>query len=175
MSTQAAVGGDLVERAIHRHDAALRGFLRWKMGLAEDEVQDAVQETYEHLLRYRRSEWAELPRALVMRIATNVVIDRARHSASRQFQQHLLIDDLELESAEPTPERRVLAQQDIALVRQAILDMPQRCQQVFLLSRVKGLNYQQIAEQLSISVKAVEKHVSRALALCRRRVGEERR
>lgn len=173
VSTETTDGQDLVERAIRRHDAALRAFLRWKMGLAEDEVHDAVQETYEHLLRYRRSTWEELPRALVMRIAANVVIDRSRHDAARQARQHLSIDALELESAEPTPERRVLAQQDIALVREAILAMPRRCQEVFLLSRIKGRNYLQIADELGISVKAVEKHISHALALCRQRVGRE--
>lgn len=174
MSTGASKQGDLVERAIHRHDAALRAFLRWKLGASEDEVKDAAQETYEHLLRYRQSEWEELPRALIMRIAANIVIDRVRHNASRHTQQHMSFEDLDLESTEPTPERRALAAGDIALVRQAILDLPGRCREVFLLSRIKGLNYQQIADQLSISVKAVEKHISRALAICRRRVGEGR-
>jgi RNA polymerase sigma-70 factor (ECF subfamily) len=175
VSVDVARQDDLVERAIHRYDAALRGFLRWKMGVDEDEVQDALQETYENLLRYRQSEWEDLPRALVMRIAANVVIDRARHRASRHSRQHISVDDFDLESSEATPERRVLAQEDIALVRSAIVDMPERCQEVFILSRIKGMNYQQIADHLSISVKAVEKHISRALTLCRQRVGESRR
>jgi RNA polymerase sigma-70 factor (ECF subfamily) len=166
---------DLVERAIRRYGAAVRGFLRWKMGADDDEVQDALQETYERLLRYRQSEWEELPRALVMRIAGSVFIDRARHRASCHTRLHVSVDDLDLESGEVTPERRVLAEESIALVREAIRDMPGRCQEVFVLSRIKNMSYQEIADQLSISVKAVEKNISRALALCRRRVGEVRR
>jgi len=162
--------GDLIERAIQRHDAALRSFLRWKMGGSEDEVKDALQDTYERLLRYRESEWDELPRALVMRIAAHVVIDRARHLASCASHQHLSVNGLDPESADPTPERRALAQEDIALVREAIRSMPRRCQEVFVLSRIKGMSYQQIADELSISIKAVEKHISRALTLCRQRV-----
>jgi RNA polymerase sigma-70 factor (ECF subfamily) len=175
VSAETARPDDLVERAIHRYGAAVRGFLRWKMGVEEDEVQDALQETYERLLRYRQSEWEELPRALVMRIAASVVIDRARHQASCHARLHVPVDDLDLESGEATPERRALAQEDIALVRDAIRDMPGRCQEVFVLSRLKGMSYQQIADQLAISVKAVEKNISRALTLCRRRVGEPRR
>jgi len=174
VNAEAARPDDLVERAIHRYDAAVRGFLRWKMGVDEDEVQDALQETYEHLLRYRQSEWEELPRALVMRIAANVVIDRARHRASCHTRQHVSVEDFELESGEATPERRLLAQEGIALIREAIRDMPERCQEVFVLSRIKGMSYQQIADQLSISVKAVEKNISRGLVLCRHRVGESR-
>ncbi|VFR27367.1 Sigma factor, ECF subfamily [plant metagenome] len=174
MSTDVATRKDLVERAIQRHDAALRSFLRWKIGVNEDEVKDALQDTYERLLRYRDSEWDELPRALVLRIATNVVIDRARHHAAGIPYHYLSVEEHELESSEPTPERRALAKEDVELVRTAIRDMPRRCQEVFVLSRIKGMSYQQIADQLSISVKAVEKHISRALSLCRQRVGEYR-
>lgn len=166
---------NLVERAIRRNDASLRAFLRWKMGVNDDEVKDALQETYERLLHYRESEWEELPRALLMRIAANVVIDRARHRASRHSWQHLSMDDIELESDEATPERLILLQEDVALVRDAIRDMPERCQEVFVLSRIKGMNYQQIADELSISVKAVEKHISRALTLCRKRVEDSQK
>lgn len=175
LSAEPARQEDLIERAIHRYDAALRGFLRWKMGVDEDEVQDAVQETYEHLLRYRKSEWDELPRALIMRIAANVVTDRGRRNTARYSRQHVTMDGLDLESSEGSPERHVLAREEIALVRAAIRDMPERCQEVFLLSRIKGMSYPQIAHQLSISVKAVEKHISRALTLCRQKVGEPRR
>lgn len=166
---------DLVERAIHRYGSAVRGFLRWKMGADDDEVQDALQETYERLLRYRQSEWEELPRALVMRIAASVFIDRARHRVSCRARLHVSVDDLDLESGEVTPERRILAAESVALIREAIRNMPGRCQEVFVLSRIKHMSYQEIADQLSISVKAVEKNISRALTLCRRRVGEVRR
>ena len=174
VSAEIARSDDLVERAIHRYDAAVRGFLRWKMGVNEDEVQDALQETYERLLRYRQSDWEELPRALVMRIAGSVVIDRARHRASRHASLHVSMDDVDLECGTGTPERRALAEEGLALIREAIRDMPERCQEVFVLSRIKGMSYQQIADRLSISVKAVEKNISRALTLCRHRVGEPR-
>lgn len=174
VNAESARREDLVERAIRRYDASLRGFLRWKMGVDDDEVKDALQETYERLLHYRESEWEELPRSLLMRIAANVVIDRARHRASRHPWQHLSMDDIDLESADATPERQALAQENIRLVQEAIGDMPERCQEVFVLSRIKGMSYQQIADELSISIKAVEKHVSRGLALCRKRVEASR-
>jgi len=160
----------IVERAIGRHDAALRSFFRWRMAPEED-VEDLVQETYERLLRYRDSEWSELPRALLMRIAANALADRGRHGAARGQGRHVQLDGLDLESGDATPERRVIAQEEISLLRAAIRDMPERCQEVFLLSRVKGMTYPQIAYQLQISVKAVEKHIGRALNICRRHVG----
>ncbi|MEN8157470.1 MAG: RNA polymerase sigma-70 factor [Bacteroidota bacterium] len=41
--------------------------------------------------------------------------------------------------------------------------LPVKCREVFLLSRMKGLKNREIANQLNISLKAVEKHISRAI------------
>lgn len=41
--------------------------------------------------------------------------------------------------------------------------MPERCKEVFLLSRHDNLKNREIAEKLKISIKTVEKHISSAL------------
>lgn len=41
--------------------------------------------------------------------------------------------------------------------------LPPQCQKVFILSRMYGLKNREIAEQLNISIKTVEKHISKAL------------
>lgn len=50
---------------------------------------------------------------------------------------------------------------------QAIATLPPRTQEVFLLSRERGLRYSEIAEQLGVTVKAVEANMSRALRILR--------
>lgn len=42
--------------------------------------------------------------------------------------------------------------------------LPDKCQEVFVLSRINGLKNKEIANFLNISLKAVEKHMSRALS-----------
>jgi RNA polymerase sigma-70 factor (ECF subfamily) len=48
-------------------------------------------------------------------------------------------------------------------VRAAILALPPRCRAVYLMNRMDGLSYSEIARRCGISAKAVEKHMSRAL------------
>ena len=48
-----------------------------------------------------------------------------------------------------------------------IARLPEKCREVFLLSRNHGLSYAQIALQLGISERTVEKHISKALRLLR--------
>lgn len=41
--------------------------------------------------------------------------------------------------------------------------LPEQCKRVFILSRFDGLKNKEIAEQLDISIKTVEKHISKAI------------
>ncbi len=49
------------------------------------------------------------------------------------------------------------------LLEEAIEKLPKKCKKVFLLSKKQGYKYKEIASQLNISEKAVEKHISRAI------------
>jgi RNA polymerase sigma-70 factor, ECF subfamily len=49
----------------------------------------------------------------------------------------------------------------------AIEKLPEQCRLVFKLSRFEELRYQEIADQLEISVKTVENHMGKALKLMR--------
>ena len=54
----------------------------------------------------------------------------------------------------------------------AINELPEKCREVFLLSREKELKYQEIATHLGISVKTVETQMSKALQHLRNRLSE---
>ena len=57
-----------------------------------------------------------------------------------------------------------------AALKQAVGALPERCREVFELSRVHGLRYAEIASTLGISVKGVEAQMGRALRELRRRL-----
>ena len=48
-------------------------------------------------------------------------------------------------------------------INAAIDNLPERCRLVFVLSRFEEMSYQQIADQLGISIKTVENQISKAL------------
>jgi RNA polymerase sigma-70 factor (ECF subfamily) len=52
----------------------------------------------------------------------------------------------------------------------ALQELPPVCQTVFSLSRLKGLTNREISEQLNVSIKAVEKHIGKALKHLRLRL-----
>jgi RNA polymerase sigma-70 factor, ECF subfamily len=55
-------------------------------------------------------------------------------------------------------------------IKSAIDELPEKCREVFLLSRYENLKYQQIADKLQISIKTVEAQMSKALQHMRTRL-----
>lgn len=54
-----------------------------------------------------------------------------------------------------------------AIINAEIDKLPDKCKEVFMLSRYEELKYAEIAERLDISVKTVEAHMSKALKMLR--------
>jgi RNA polymerase sigma-70 factor (ECF subfamily) len=108
---------------------------------------------------------------MLYRIAINVANDLGRYQVTRREADRRSLEDVELICELPSAEREIQARQDVELLYQAIAELPPKCQQVFLLSRVRKMTYPEIARHCGISLKAVEKHISRALAICAQKVG----
>jgi RNA polymerase sigma-70 factor (ECF subfamily) len=53
------------------------------------------------------------------------------------------------------------------LLQEYIEKLPEKCRQIFIMSRQQGLKNQEIADQLEISVRTVESQIYHALKLIR--------
>jgi RNA polymerase sigma-70 factor (ECF subfamily) len=159
-----------IQEIIRRHHGALIKFLRRRLAIADD-AEDVAQETYIRMMRYEGSSEINSPSAMLFRIAVNVANDHGRAGLARQTKRHTQIDDVDLISEQPSAEREVLASQTLDLLLDTIENLPPKCKQVFLLSRASDMTYPEIATHCGISVKMVEKHISRAIAACLEKVG----
>jgi len=148
----------LFERFVRESGPRLERFLA-RLRVRADDVQDVAQESVARLLRYRESEPSEAWTALLYRIAINVARDRARH------ERHAPAAGVESDTiaADDSPEQHASDHEALARARAAILRLPSKCRAVYLMHRIDGLSYPEIARRCGISTKAVEKHMSRAL------------
>jgi RNA polymerase sigma factor (sigma-70 family) len=159
-----------VHEVIRRHHDSLMRFLRHRLRVRAD-AADVAQEAYIRMMQYEGSRDIQSPSSMLFRIAINVANDLGRSEQGRRVRQQTSIEGLELDCGTPSVEREIAAQQDLALLYEAIDDLPPRCQHVFLLSRVNHMTYPQIAAHCGISVKMVDKHIGHALAACMKKVG----
>jgi RNA polymerase sigma factor (sigma-70 family) len=152
------------DQFVEERTVALQRFVT-NMGAGTEDAKDLVQETLIRLMRYRDSAPPEEWTPLSYRILLNLYRDRQRQAASGGQVQFVPIDEQVAQRSTEgrSPETRFSDQQQLSLAREAILGLPDRCREVYLLSRIENLSYPTIAQRCGISVKAVEKHISRAL------------
>jgi len=172
-AAQDAAAGDAFAMRLKEIEAGLRRHLLGQLGGAPA-AEDALQETFLRMLRYRGVHDPGEIRALAFRVAASVVADRRRHAHAQQADRHCALEDQELVSADPQPDRVLAGQQQLALIKQAIAALPPRCRQAFLLHRFDGLSYREIARRTGTSERTVENQIAHALAVCRRVLGERR-
>jgi RNA polymerase sigma factor (sigma-70 family) len=159
-----------VQETIGRYHDSLLRFLRQRLRVKED-AADVAQEAYVRLLQYEGSKSITSPSSMLFRIAINVANDLGRAAHSRRVADQVSLETVDLVSEIPGPERELAAEQELHLLYGVIEQLPPKCRNVFLLSRVKRMTYPEIARHCGISVKMVEKHISHALAICASKVG----
>ena len=154
---------DNVERGIARAYAERRRNLRAIAGRAgAHDEEDVVQDAFLRIVERSRQE--EIPKLdnLLARVVRCLAIDRLRRRATRSAFAASEAGESAVDAV-ADPERSLMGAQRLKRVLAAIEAMPPRRREVFLLHRVEELTYAQIARQLGVSLKAVEKHVHLAM------------
>lgn len=144
----------------------------------EEDAEDIVQQV---MLKYwdllQSGESLDNPKAYVYQMVRNACLDYVKHNAVVQERMVKGMEEADIEAIcewdfvdsadSPTLYRELYDQ-----VQSLIAQMPERQREVFLLSREQALKNAEIAEKLSISVKAVEKHMTAALRFLRDNLGK---
>lgn len=128
----------------------------------QDQARDIVQQVFIKFWDKRTSvDIDDNIRAYLKRAVINTSLNHIEKIKKLKFEEDMHVHEHYDDSREKTKEQRI-KQVDVA-VRKAVAELPDKCQAVFSLSRYDGMTNQEIADYLEVSVKAVEKHISKAL------------
>ncbi len=163
-----------LEMLYRKYSQALHRFLA-RCHVRRDDVPDIVQETYCRVLNSGELERIRHPRAFLLRGAHNIAFNAAKHRRTAGDHNAVHVSDIELEDEQPSPYRRLEAEQELTMVRAALTELSPKCREVFVLNRFEHRTYGEIALELGLSVSMIEKYVSQALAHLRRRLAEPTR
>lgn len=161
----------VVDQLFQEHNRALVSFLRARLR-NEQEARDVAQEAYVKLLQLDERKAVSFLRSYLFRIAGNLAIDRLRQRSVREQVQPAEL--LEAIADERAPERIAMATQELALVRDVLLELPDKQRQAVVLYVFAGASTLQIAGRLGLTDRSIRLYIAQGLALCRSRLDASR-
>ncbi|WP_020181470.1 sigma-70 family RNA polymerase sigma factor [Methylopila sp. M107] len=126
---------------------------------AEDVVQDAFFK-----LSGRSIEERDI--GLVVRTAQNLARDAMRAERVRALYASRTTPE-QMTAGPVPPDEAAAGRQELGALLEALHTLPERTRRVFLLNKVDGRTYPEIAELLGVSVSTIEKEMISALQFCR--------
>lgn len=131
-------------------------------------AQDLSQEAYLRLLRKERVPHNEHLLGYLFRTAERLAIDFLRYDQRTsgrhdELNEHLICPNV-------LPEELLILRQQCQLLLDAIASLPKQCRHILLLRKIDELSYAQIACQLGISEKTVQRQLVKAMLHCHRRL-----
>jgi RNA polymerase sigma factor (sigma-70 family) len=164
------------ERAIEALDARFRTSLEHYFSRRirdRAETGDMIQEVFLRLVKRGSLDTVDKLGGYVFETASNVLTDRLRKRRSRREDSHEEFDGQIHGDVDFSPERVLIGRETLARATAVLLELPERTRVIFVLRRLEGMRYRDIAVRLGISVSAVEKHMERAMAHLVQRLGDE--
>lgn len=158
--------------ALVRHYDELVDHVRRRFGervFAREVVHDLCLQ----LLEQDEKQGVRTPVALLRKIAHDIAITRYRSERRRQTWVVGVPTLPDVVSGAPSQERHIDGERTLALLTEAIANLPPRCQMVFVMHKLHELPQAEVAERLGISLKTVEKHLRLGMSACREYLGTE--
>ena len=150
-------------RDLYREEApALVRYFRRQLGSA-DEAEDLAQEALTHFLRISPATRIQTPQAYLRRIASNLLQDRAERGSTRISRMSVpLIEGLD-QPAPSDQHRELVGRQELEHFDEILRQLKPRTLEIFLLSRVDGYSYKEIAGRLGMTLFGVKFHMLKAI------------
>lgn len=132
-------------------------------------AEDLLQETYLRVTRALGERTVEHLEPFVFQTARNLALD---HLRARRIQSRTLLDDVPQEvvhnvvAPQSSAEDAAHAEQMLEHLNLRLQALSPRQQQIFILSRLHGHSYQDIAKRLDVSLSTVQKELKLIMAIC---------
>lgn len=144
----------------------LRNFLFYKYG-NEDQAEDLTQEAFIKLWQNCASVPIEKAKSYIYTIANNSSLNEIKHKkVVLEYEKNFSGPDISIENPEYLLEEKQFKNK----LLKAIEDLNETQRVAFLMHRIDGKKYSEIADELNISVKAVEKRIHLALVELRKTI-----
>lgn len=154
--------GDAFAHQFRNLRAPLVAWFRRRVG-DPIEAEDLAQESFLRIANRESADELDHFESYLYRTAKSVLFDRRRRRSARQAEAHFGLDPDHDALDETDALRDLLAKEKLRRVSAVLMTMPERTRSIFVLCRLEGMRYAEIATRYDISVSAVQKHMLKAI------------
>jgi len=129
----------------------------------KDDIEDLRQDVYLRVCEAAQREFPDQVRPFVLATARNLLINRARRERVVPIEAIADLDAMGIALDAPSPERAVIARDELRRLQSAIDHLPPRCREAIILGRVDGLTGREIAARMGISEKTASEHLAKGI------------
>lgn len=140
------------------HAESVRNFIFYKCG-DKQQAEDVMQEAFIKMWDNCKKVIFEKAKGFLCTVANNLFLNQVAHQKVRLEYSKIPRSNKNVESPDFVMEEKEF----MTKLQKAIGELPDGQREVFLLNRIDKKTYNEIAEMLGISVKAVEKRMHNAL------------
>ena len=155
----------------NRYGRVLRRYLR-RFSVNDATAADLAQEAFLRTYVASSAKSIEHPRAFLFQTARNLALNDIRDRKRAGQETVADFDDLGVYNEYPSLESAQISRQEFEVLCDAIEQLPEQCQRVFVLRKIYQYSYKEIAAELGIAVSTVEKHVAKGAKACHRYLSE---
>lgn len=150
-----------------KHSRDLHNFMYYKCG-NQDTASDLTQEAFIKIFENCSKINFLKAKSYLFTVANNLFLNSAKHEKVKlNYSKNNPVEDRNHEH----PDFLLQEKEFMQKLEKAIGDLTDGQREVFLLNRIDGKKYREIAEMLNISEKAVEKRMMGALKSLRKKIG----
>ncbi|ROL69105.1 RNA polymerase subunit sigma [Pseudomonas chlororaphis] len=146
------------------HHSWLHNWLRKKLGCSQ-RAADLAHDAFMRVLTLAEPQNIQEPRAFLATTAGRLLIDGARRRRIEEAYLQALAIHVS-DAGMPDPEAIHVALEALEKIAVMLAGLPAKTREAFLLSRLDGLTYSEIASQLQVSAGTVKNYISSALVHC---------
>lgn len=136
-------------------------------------AEDIVSEAIIHLWELSKKGEVESVEAILITYIRSKSLNHLKHIRAQENVFQALLDkgqrelEIRISTLEACDPEEIMSEELRLKAKSLIENMPERTRTVFILDRLDGKSHKEIADELGISVKGVEYHISKAVKILR--------
>ncbi|MEP1384696.1 MAG: RNA polymerase sigma factor [Paraglaciecola sp.] len=149
-----------------QQESRIKVYIRRFMSNSFD-IDDICQETVTRALEAEKKQDIREPKSFLYGVTRNIIrkkLDKDSRSLI-DFIEDYVPEEYSQDESYSLDELEVIDDR-MNLFREALHQLPEQCQKVFVLKKVYGYSHKEISEQLGISISTIDKHIGNGLKRC---------